>query len=123
MSESNCSEHWTKKSKRHSYQQFFVRSLFNREKKPIPLPCLITLTRISQRFLDEEDNLPISFKWIKDEIGACMFPEKVVVYKMKSGAYAKNKGHTDSDSRIKWKYAQEKGTRLGIRIEIEPLEI
>ena len=122
ISESNRSEHWTKSSKRHKQQQFFIRALFNREGQEIPIPCTITLTRISPRLLDCEDNLPIAFKWIKDEIGACLFPEKVVVYKKKSGKYAINKGHADSDDRVTWKYAQEKGKLLGIRIEIDPTQ-
>lgn len=119
ISEANCSEHWTIKSKRHRRQQFFVRCLFNKEGATIPLPCIITLTRISCRLLDDEENLPMAFKWIKDEIGACIFPEKVIIYQKSNGKMAKNKGHADSDPRIKWKYAQEKGKRLGIRIEIQ----
>lgn len=119
VSESNCSEHWTKKSKRHRQQQFFIRSLFSKEDSVIPIPCIITLTRVSQRALDAEENLPMAFKWIKDEIGACLFPEKLVIYKKKNGKLAANKGHADSDDRVQWRYAQEKGKRLGIRIEIE----
>lgn len=119
VSESNSSEHWTSKSKRHRQQQFFVRALFSRETREIPIPCTVTMTRIGPRFLDAEDNLPMSFKWIKDEIGACLFPEKVVSYKKKSGAHASNKGHADSDPRVKWKYSQEKSPRRAIRIEFE----
>lgn len=122
VSESNRSEHWTKSSKRHKQQQFFVRALFNREAQEIPLPCIITMTRLSPRMLDSEENLPMAFKWIKDQIGACLFPEKVVVYKKKNGSYASNKGHTDSDARVTWKYKQEKSKTKGIRIEFEPVE-
>ncbi len=122
ISESNTKEHWTKSSKRHKGQQFFVRHLFSAEKKKIPMPCEITLTRISTRFLDAEENLPMAFKWIKDEIGACNFPEKVVTYITKKGKSAKNKGHADSDPNVTWKYAQEKGKIHGIRIEIRALE-
>jgi len=121
VSESNCSENRWVKSKRHATQQLFIRALFNRETKDIPLPCNVILTRISPRFLDD-DNLPMSMKWIRDEIGACLFPDKVVIYKKKSGKYASNKGHADSDPRVKWIYAQEKGQALGIRIEFESCE-
>ena len=121
MSEANCSEHWTDKSKRHKTQQLFIRSLFNGETRDIPMPCEISLIRVSPRFLDEEENLPMAFKWIKDEIGACLFPEKIVFYQKKNGKIACNKGHSDSDPRVKWKYSQEKAKRLGIRIEIRPL--
>lgn len=122
VSESNRSEHWTKSSKRHKQQQFFIRALFNREAQDILLPCTITMTRLSPRMLDCEENLPMAFKWIKDQIGACLFPEKVVVYKKKNGSYASNKGHTDSDARITWKYKQEKSKTVGIRIEFEPVK-
>lgn len=121
QSEANSSEHWTKASKRHRHQQFFVRALFNGFTLDIPMPCEITLTRISERMLDAHDALPMAFKWIVDEIGAQLFPEKVVTYKKKNGRYAKNKGHADSDPRVTWKYAQEKGNIQGIRIEIKPL--
>jgi len=120
ISESNKSEHWTKSSSRHKTQQFFIRALFMREAREIPIPCTVTMIRIGPRFLDCEENLPMAFKWIKDEIGACLFPHKVVIYKKKGGSYASNKGHADSDPRVKWKYAQEKGKRQGIRIEFEP---
>lgn len=121
VSESNCSEHWSKKRKRHKTQQFFIRQLFLHEKEKISLPCMIILTRISTRNLDFEENLPMAFKWIKDEIGACLFPDKVVVYQKKNGKIAINKGHADSDSRIHWKYLQEKGKTHAIRIEFCPL--
>ncbi len=122
VSESNISEHWTKSSRRHRQQQFFIRNLFKINSQTIPLPCEIILTRISNRFLDPEDNLPMSLKWIKDQIGACIFPEKVVIYKKKNGSFATNKGHSDSDPRVIWKYAQEKGNRQGIRIEINSIK-
>lgn len=121
VSESNRSEHWSKSSKRHRQQQFFVRAAFSIERKPIPMPCEITLTRISPRMLDGEDNLPSAFKWIKDEIGACIFPEKVVMFRKKGGGIVKNKGHADSDQRVTWKYVQEKGKIQRIRIEIRQL--
>jgi hypothetical protein len=120
VSESNRNEHWSVKRKRHQFQQFMIRSVFKNEVNPIYLPCTVVLTRIGPRTLDIEENLPMAFKWIKDEIGACLFPEKVVIYKNRHGRYVKNKGHADSDSRITWKYAQEKG-RPGIRIEFIPL--
>lgn len=125
VSESNCSEHWSVKSKRHRQQQFFVRAILEKEAKGIVLPCLIILTRMAPRSLDSDDNLPLAFKWIKDEIGAFLLPEKVVhflekkVYKGKLQVKKRtNKGHADSDQRISWQYAQEKSKIMGIRIEI-----
>lgn len=66
VSEANCSEHWTKKHKRHKAQKKLVylalRSFIDR----IFLPCHIKLTRYGSRKLDKHDNLPISFKYILD---------------------------------------------------------
>lgn len=119
ISEANSSEYWRKKNKRHEQQQFFVERSYLANVKKLSLPCTITLTRLSSRFLDAEENLPMAFKWIKDQIGACMFPEKIVTYVAKNGKVKQNKGHADSDPRVKWKYAQEKSKLKGIRIEIE----
>lgn len=130
VSEANRSEHWTKSSKRHKLQQFFIRQLFLKEAEEIPVPCQITLIRLSPRLLDSEENLPMAFKWVKDEIGACIFPDKVVDYDIKRKAkgtnkvkivHVKNKGHADDSPLIKWKYDQEKSKFLSIRIEIESL--
>lgn len=68
--------------------------------------------------LDDEDNLPIAFKWIKDEIGACLFPDKVVKYRGRRNV-VHNKGYADSNHLIQWKYKQEKGKTYGVRIEFE----
>ncbi len=119
VSEANCSEHWTVSSKRHRQQQFFVRMLFHSLKDPVPLPCQITLIRLNSRPMDGQDNLPMSFKWIVDQISECIFPEKRKNY-VKDGKVRQLKGRADSDPRITWKYAQEKG-KMGIRIEIEPI--
>lgn len=121
--ETNAYENPHIKTRRHKQQQFFIRSLFNREARELPIPCLVTFVRLGPKQMDEEDNLRMSFKWIKDEMGACLFPEKVVNYITKKGQVRQNKGHADSDVRIKWQYRQEKATRLSIRIEIEPMQI
>jgi hypothetical protein len=117
--ETNAYEHHAVKSKRHRQQQFFVRKLFMHEKTVINLPCTVTFIRLGPRFMDEEDNLRMAFKWIKDQVGACLFPEKSVVYVTKKGQVRENKGHADGDKRVTWKYGQEKATRLSIKIEIE----
>ena len=119
-SEANSREHWLKRTKRHTQQQFIVRLAFNQNRYQPTFPCEITLTRISPRKLDCDENLPMSFKYIKDEIGAQLFPEKVVTYKNKNGKVVQNKGHADSDPRVTWKYAQETGKIQAIRIEIQP---
>ena len=119
--ETNAYENPHVKTRRHKQQQFFIRQLFNREARELPLPCLVTFVRLGPKQMDAEDNLRMAFKWIKDQVGACIFPEKSVIYITKQGKVRENMGHADSDPRIKWQYRQEKSTRLSVRIEIESL--
>ena len=118
VSEANSSEHWTVSSRRHRQQQFFIRALFHALDKEITVPCVVTLTRLNSRDLDE-DNLVSSMKWIRDEVSECIFPEKRKRYVTNKGTLKDIKGRADSDPRISWKYAQEKSKTLGIRIQIE----
>jgi hypothetical protein len=103
VSEANCSEHWSKKHKRHSFQKKAIWAQFKKEGITIPLPCHVKLTRISSRKLDIGDNLPCAFKWIKDEIAAQITGNKVA-------------GRGDDDERITWEYDQVKGSPQSIRI-------
>lgn len=121
VSEANRSEHWTKSSKRHKQHQFFVRQLFMAHKPHIELPCRVEMIRIGPRYLDREENLPMAFKWIKDEISACLLPDKRKFYIDKKGKKRELKGRCDDDPSIKWLYDQEKGVIPGIRIEIDCL--
>jgi len=117
VSEANCSEHWSKKAKRHKQQQFFVRTVFNHNSEPIQLPCIVTLTRLCCRFYDDDNNVSC-FKKIRDEMSECLIPEKRGHYVTKKGKIKAIKGRADSDPRIEWKYKQEKNKNPGIRIEI-----
>ncbi len=119
VSEANSSEHWTKSSKRHRQQQFFVRAMFHGLKKEIPLPCKITLTRLNSRALDDDNNVS-AMKWIRDEISECIFPEKRKAVMTGKGKIRPIKGRADDDPRLHWEYAQEKSKSIGLRIEIEP---
>jgi hypothetical protein len=103
-------------------QQFFVRGIFNREHREIPVPCRITLTRQSNTVLDD-DNLMMSLKWVRDELSECILKVEPKFYKTKKGKLVQMKGRADSDPRIKWEYKQEKKQRLGVKIEIEPLDL
>lgn len=104
VSESNVSEHWTKKSARHRQQQEFVRKKFEREQQKIDLPCEIKLVRLSPCLLDD-DNLVTAFKWIRDQVADCILP-------------GLKKGRADADKRLSWKYDQEKHPIAAVRIEI-----
>jgi hypothetical protein len=113
----NSNEHWRTKSNRHRNQQRLINLLLCSELQKVTLPCTIKFVRLAIREIDE-DNLPPCFKYIKDQICAELFPDKVVSYTTKLGQRNKNKGFTDNDKRIKWEYAQEKSRLLGIRIEV-----
>jgi hypothetical protein len=118
VSEANKKEHWTKSSKRHQMQQWFIRRQFLVDERKVMLPCTIRLVRLATRFLDKEDNLPMAFKWIRDEISECIFPEKRIQYVDGDGKLRSLKGRADDSPLIKWEYDQEKSKRMGIRIEI-----
>lgn len=105
VSEANCSEHWSKKHKRHRLQKRNIHFAFLSNRPQISLPCLVKMTRISPRTLDKDDNLPCAFKWIKDEIAAQITGIKAA-------------GRADDDEKIIWHYAQEKGKNQSIKIEI-----
>jgi len=122
LSEANCSEHWSKKHKRHKEQQFYVRwallNHFKDRKDKVNLPCTVKMIRMAPRSLDS-DNLVSSFKWIRDEISECLFQEKKTFCVLKSGKIKQIKGRLDSDPRITWLYDQEKSKLYWVRIEIE----
>lgn len=106
ISESNVCEHWAVKGKRHSLQKKAIRLvLLNRNLKP---PCIVTITRIAPRNLDEHDNLRSSFKWVVDAIAASLTADLVP-------------GRADGHTMIKWAYSQErrKPREYAIRIRIE----
>jgi hypothetical protein len=103
VSESNISEHWTSKSKRHKTQKYWIYFKYNQRKEKIPLPCLVKLTRIGKRMLDS-DNLAVSMKWIRDAIADILIP-------------GKPPGHADNDPRISWEYSQQIGKEYAVIIE------
>ncbi len=105
ISEANCSEHWTKKSKRHKQQQFFVRLAFKKLENAVNLPCIVKIIRMGPGTLDKEDNLPMSLKWVKDQIADCLIPGLA-------------KGRADDDERITWKYDQRRSSKYGVEIQI-----
>lgn len=95
VSESNTHEHWTKSRKRHREQQFIMRSAM--KGVDITLPCIIEFTRCSSRTLDS-DNLPVSCKWLRDEIADILIP-------------GLKKGRADDDPRLEWTYEQLKSRK------------
>jgi hypothetical protein len=119
VSEANCSEHWSTKHKRHKKQKKAIWHAFKREGTKINPPCRIKLTRISPRKLDIDENLPMVFKWIKDQIADYIHPEKTIGQSRKvPGRKIRIYGRSDDDERITWEFDQEKGSPQAIRVEV-----
>ena len=105
VSEANCSEHWTKKSKRHRQQQLLLKIAFINDNPKITLPCTIKFTRLAPRSLDKHENLPMSFKYLVDMMAVLIFPGTKL-------------GQKDNDPRITWQYDQKPSLQYGIIVEI-----
>ena len=84
------------------------------------MPCLVVMTRLGGRQLDAEENLPMAFKWIKDELSDIIVDSWDGPWKPSNLTTKRSKGLNDSDPRIKWEYTQETKGNKGIRITIEP---
>ncbi len=89
-------EHYITKSKRHRTQKEAIWCALHNKSLDIQLPCDIKLTRIAPRSLDSHDNLPLSMKWLADQICEYIFPGKAA-------------GRADDTDEVKFIYDQEKG--------------
>jgi len=111
-SEANLSGHWRGKAARVKMQRSITRTMVGQRlrdigKRPGEIlageqGCLVVLTRIAPRPLDD-DNLARSLKAIRDGVADAL-------------------GTDDSArSKLKWRYAQEKGPpkQYAVRIQIE----
>ncbi len=99
-------EHWTEKSARHKQQKRIVYLFMNPHISKFRLPCTVTMTRCGGHFLDEDDNLRVALKWVKDAIAEVLTQDFVV-------------GRADSDKRITWRYDQVKSKAKGVKILFE----
>ena len=99
VSEANAHTHWRVRQKRAKSQRLAVTChlLFRRCDLPA-LPCIVTMTRLSPRKLDD-DNAVGAMKHVRDAIAA--------YYRV-----------DDGDPRWTWRVAQEKSKAVGVRIEI-----
>jgi hypothetical protein len=70
ISEANCFEPWQKKHKRHKLQKKLVFFALLEVKHLIKLPCKIKYIRYAPKELDVFENLPMSFKYINDQVCA-----------------------------------------------------
>lgn len=106
VSEANDPSSWKNKFKRHQIQKYWIKVAFKNEfslQKP-RLPVHVKLTRFAPGTLDPHDNLPMSFKWIFDEICSQLIP-------------GKKAGRADDDKRITVEYAQIKDKAFHIHVE------
>lgn len=92
----NVREHWRVRSKRVRQERLATSLAIAKLKAPVP--CVITLTRLSPGKLDD-DNLRGAMKAVRDSVAAHI-------------------GIDDGDHRIQWEYAQEKAKSFGVRIEV-----
>jgi hypothetical protein len=70
ISEANSFEPWQKKHKRHKNQKKLVFFALLEVKHLIKLPCKIKYIRYAPKELDVFENLPMSFKYINDQVCA-----------------------------------------------------
>lgn len=103
VSEANNRDHWTVKRKRRILHDNIIRKYWWWKKPKIELPCVIILSRVGIRKLDD-DNLQTALKSIRDTVADLMLP-------------GLPKGRADGDSRLTWEYGQIRGP-VGLRIEI-----
>lgn len=70
VSELNQREHWAAKNRRKQDQQEAVAiAMLNALRgRKVQIPCVVKLTRIGPKKLDEGDNLSSAFKGIRDQI-------------------------------------------------------
>jgi hypothetical protein len=97
----NRREHWSKRHERNTEHQARVRWALGPQGDSL-LPCIVTLTRISPRTMDDDGNVA-AFKWVRDEVARWL-------------------GADDSPrSGIVWCYKQQRGEpkQYAVRIEIE----
>lgn len=93
------------KQKKAIEQHLIVNQIWQKI-EGVPRPLIIKLTRIAPRMLDDEDNLPISFKSLKDYIANYLHPGLQI-------------GWADGLEDFKWQYAQEKGAVREYAIRVE----
>ena len=105
VSEANCSEHWSKKHKRHRLQKLAIKSALQNLQYMPKFPVHVKFIRQSPRLLDKHDNLPMSFKFLYDAFCDYCIP----------GLRA---GRADDTDQISVEYDQIKSKNYAITVEI-----
>jgi len=108
VSEANNRDHWRIKNKRKKTINQYLNKAFNQlsYQPRFPIPCKVTLTRISPRKLDYDNNV-FNFKGVRDHIADFLIP-------------GHKPGRADSENNldIEWIYLQRKGLPKEYAIEI-----
>lgn len=97
VSEANRRDHWAAKARRVKDQRSIVALALRQRLRGMRLPCVVTITRIAPRRLDD-DNAVSSAKACRDSIAALL-------------------GVDDRDPRVTWRVEQERGA-YAVRVEI-----
>lgn len=96
----NAREHWRDRHRRVKGEREIVAWLLKGKQRPA-LPCVVLLRRVApSNGLDAHDNLPGSLKGVVDGIAEWL-------------------GIDDRDPRVKWTYAQERGS-WAVQVEFLP---
>jgi hypothetical protein len=103
VSESNAHEHWLKKARRAKDQRGVTKLFLLAEARKPPIPCVIRLTRIAPRKLDQ-GNIAAAFKHVQDGCADWIGIDD---------------RHEDL---VKYEYKQEKGAPKTCAVRIEIVE-
>lgn len=104
VSETNQREHWAMRHHRRAVQRSLVRMVLGAGCTRPAFPCVVTLTRIAPRSLDD-DNLRGALKAVRDGVADWL-------------------GVDDADPRIEWRYDQRRGRprEHAVRIDSQGVE-
>jgi hypothetical protein len=102
VSEANAHDHWRKRQKRAKAQRFLAALSLPLDQR-VALPCVVLLTRVAPRTLDDDNNVG-ALKAVRDGVADWL-------------------GSDDRTDQIVWRYAQTRGTpkQYAVRIEIKKL--
>lgn len=106
ISEANCFEPWHKRHKRHKKQKNTLFWTVMQCRNYIKLPCTITYIRYAPGLLDKHDNLPMSMKYLNDQLCAEITGDH-------------RPGRADDSKEITIKYDQLKCKQYSVKIIIE----
>ena len=102
VSEANTGGKLGAKIGRKSKVKAAVKAALPKLAEPIPLPVVVTITRLGGKQLDADDNLPRACKPVKDVLAEFLGVQD-----------------TGRDPRVRWKFQQRPAYSAGCRIRVE----